>query len=87
MNVYAISLDDVEDLASFAEKQELNFQLLSDPDGSAASKFGVLTRRGYASRTTFILDEKGVLREIIGKVDVKAHGANLVKRIQKLQQG
>ena len=84
-NVYGVSLDDVEDLAAFAEAQELNFELLSDPDGSAAKKYGVLApKRRYTQRVTFLIDEKGVLRHIDTKVDVSKHGADVAKLIKEL---
>ena len=43
--MYAASLDDVASLAKFAEDQELNFPLLSDPDGSAGAMYDVLRTR------------------------------------------
>jgi peroxiredoxin Q/BCP len=85
--VYALSLDDVSALAAFAEAQELNFQLLSDPDGSAASKLGVrMPDRPMAKRVTFVLDEKGVVRHVDTQVDVSKHGADLVGVIRKLRE-
>ena len=84
--VYALSLDDVNDLAAFAEAQELNFQLLSDPDGSAARKFGVLSERGWANRVTYVIDPKGAVRHVDQAVQVDAHGSDLVGVIRKLQE-
>jgi len=86
VDVYAVSLDDVKDLAAFAEAQELNFQLLSDADGSAATKFDVLMEgRPFAGRVTFVLDPKGVVRHIDREVKVDSHGADLAEVIAKLQ--
>jgi len=84
--VFAISLDGVEELAAFAEKQELDFGLLSDPDGSATQKYGVLDPSGkYAQRVTFVLDPEGVLRAIDEHVDVSKHGADLAALVKKLK--
>ena len=86
VSVYALSLDDVSALAAFAEAQELNYQLLSDPDGSAAKKLGVLMAdKPYAQRVTFVLDEKGIVRHVDTKVDVSKHGADIVGVIKKLR--
>ena len=86
VNVYAVSLDDVSALAAFAEAQQLNFQLLSDPDGSAAQKLGALMAdRPFAQRITYVLDEKGVLRHVDTNVDVSKHGSDLVKVITDLR--
>ena len=87
VDVYGISTNDVKNQAAFAKKQELEFLLLSDPDGSAARKYGVLKKgRPYASRRTFVLDEKGILRHITDKVDVRNHGHDLAELIRKLRQ-
>jgi peroxiredoxin Q/BCP len=84
--VYGLSLDDVESQAAFAKAQGLAFPLLSDPDGSAAAKYGVLdAKRGYTQRVTFVLDDKGVLRAIDEQVDVTSHGTDLADRIHELR--
>lgn len=86
MTIYAVSLDDVVSLARFAKEEKLGFRLLSDPDGSAAKKFGVLRRGGrFARRVTFVLDEKGVLRHVNRKIDVRIHGVQVVELIRKLR--
>jgi thioredoxin-dependent peroxiredoxin len=71
--------------ALFVKQQDLNFPLLSDPDASAAAKYDVLSKRGLADRVTFVVDPKGVLRHISDKVDVRAHGQDLVDLIKRLQ--
>ena len=86
VDVFALSLDGVEDLGAFAEAQELNYGLLSDPDGGVATKYGVLDPGAkFASRVTFVVDEKGVLRQVVSDVDVKKHGADLVALVKKLR--
>ena len=85
VTVYGISMDDVASQAKFAKMQKLNFSLLSDPDGSVATKYGVGGRR-FPRRNTFVIDEKGVLRHISKKVNVRAHGKDLAELIQKLRK-
>jgi peroxiredoxin Q/BCP len=86
VKVYGLSLDDVAALAAFHRDQQLGFPLLSDPDGSVARKYGVLmAARPMASRVTFVLDEKGVLRHVTDKVDVSKHGSDLATLIGKLR--
>ncbi len=86
VRVFGISLDSVKKQAEFHEKQELNFPLLSDPDGSAAAKYGVLPKGGsYAKRVTFVIDPKGVLRAIDDKVNVQSHGEDLIELVETLQ--
>lgn len=86
-DVYGISLDSVKDQAQFAEQQHLNFPLLSDPDASAATKYGVLDPTGqFTKRVTFVIDDRGVLRHVLDKVSVQTHGADLAALIDKLKQ-
>ena len=84
--MYGVSLDDVNDLAAFVKKQELEFPLLSDPDGSVALKYGVHAGR-YARRVTFVLDDEGVLRHVDTDVKVSSHGPDVVALIVELEGG
>ena len=84
--MYGISLDSVADQKRFAEQHELGFTLLSDPDGSVAAKYQVLTPDGrWARRVTFVIDGAGVLRLIDREVRVETHGADLLERIAELR--
>ncbi len=85
--MFTASLDSVQELAQFAEKQKAPYAMLSDPDGSVATKYGVLDPTGkYAQRVTFVLDEQGILRKVVDKVDVKTHGEDLAALIEELRQ-
>jgi peroxiredoxin len=76
----------VSALAAFAEAQELNFGLLSDPDASATRKLGALSERGrYAGRISFVIDDKGVLRHVDREVDVSSHGTDIAALVKKLR--
>lgn len=81
---YGLSLDDVADLGKFARDQKLEFQLLSDPDGSVAAKFGVLGKRGFANRVTFVIDPGGMVAHVDTSVDVSKHGGDLVGVLREL---
>ena len=86
VDLYGISLDSVQEQAQFVEKQHLNFPLLSDPDGSVAAKYGVLEPGAqYTRRVTFVIDDQGVLRHVIDKVDVSKHGEDLAVLIDELK--
>ncbi len=85
-DVYGISLDSVQEQVQFVEKQRLNFPLLSDPDGSAATKYGVLEIGAqYTKRVTFVIDDQGVLRKVIDQVNVQKHGEDLAVMIDELK--
>jgi peroxiredoxin Q/BCP len=84
--VFGMSLDDVASQARFVKEQGLNFPLLSDPDGSAAGRLGVLMKdRPYANRITVVVDEKGVVRLVETKVSVQTHGKDLAEAIRKMK--
>ena len=88
MQAFGISTDSVAAQAAFAKAQKLNFQLLSDPDGSAARKYGVFRagRRGsMAQRKSFVIDPNGTLRHITDRVSVATHGADMAALIEKLR--
>ena len=86
VDVYGLSLDDVSTMKRFAEQQELNFLLLSDPDGSVARKYDVLPESArFTKRITYVLDDKGVLRHIDGKVKVDSHGSDLLELVADMK--
>jgi len=78
--VLGISPDAPGRLVRFIEKQNLNFDLLSDEDHSIAEKYGVwglkkLAGREYmgVKRMTFIIGDDGRLKHIMEKVNTKKH--------------
>lgn len=62
-----ISADRVDKQAQFSEKYRFDFPLLSDPDGTVASAYGV--RRSFApmptKRVTFVIDTDGTILDVI----------------------
>jgi len=66
--IYGVSLDGAEKHKAFAEKYELNFPLVADPDQKLAAAFGVQRLWGllpFAKRVTFVVDGQGVVRNVI----------------------
>ena len=73
--VIGISKDSVESHLRFAEKYGLPFTLLADPDRVAIEAYGVWQEKklyGKVSfgvvRTTFLIDEKGIVQRVMPKV-------------------
>lgn len=72
VTAYGVSTDSKERLKEFKKKQSLNFDLLSDKDREVSRKMGVLTKGGFAERSTFVL-ENGIIREIFRDVSPEEH--------------
>lgn len=73
--VIGISKDSVQSHAKFAEKFNLPFILLSDPNLDAIKAYGVWQEKKLygkvsmgVARTTFIIDENGVVEKVMPKV-------------------
>ena len=84
--VLGISTDDEKSHRKFIEKERLPFRLLADTDKSVHQKYGTWVEksmygRNYmgTARVTFIIDEKGVIEEIISKVDTANHTSQILK--------
>lgn len=89
--VLGISPDEPKRLVKFIEKQELNFDLLSDPEHKIADDYGVWDWKKFMGkeyegihRLTFIIDEEGVLRHIIEKVKTKTHHTDVLEILDSL---
>lgn len=81
---FAASTDTPEKNHDFAESVSADYPILSDPDGSVARAYGVLTKLGFANRTTFIIDAKGVIRHIETSVETGDAAGQLAKTIRGL---
>ncbi len=75
VEVIGISKDSVASHLKFAEKHSLPFILLADPNLDAIQKYGVWQEKklyGKVSmgvvRTTFIIDENGIIEKVMPKV-------------------
>ena len=88
--VIGVSKDSVASHQKFAEKYELPFVLLSDPDRVAIEGYGVWQEKkmcGKVSmgvvRTTFIIDENGVIEKVMEKVKPDTNAAEILEYLSK----
>lgn len=84
-SVVGISPDDEKSHLKFEKKFSLPFPLIADPEHTIIDRFGVwgekqLYGRKYLGlhRTTFLIDEKGVIRKIFLKPKNKKHAEEIV---------
>jgi peroxiredoxin Q/BCP len=82
--VVGVSIDTNSSHTKFKTKYNLQFPLLSDPEHQIAEAYGVWVEKSMygkqymgVARTTFIIDEKGIITDIIEKVDTKNHSSQI----------
>lgn len=82
--VLGASRDDAVQHKKFIQKYNLTFPLLVDQDGSLCAAYGTWGEKSMygktymgVSRTTFLIDPKGVLFHIITKVSVETHAKDV----------
>ncbi len=78
------STDDVATNRKFAAANHANFPVLSDPDGTTARRYGVLTLGTFAARWTFYIDAAGRIAYIDKKVSAVSAGADVAQRLELL---
>lgn len=81
-----VSGDNQKAQAKFRDKYELPFPLLADENKDVIHAFGVWGPKKFMGReyegihrTTFIIDEEGIIEEVIEKVKTKEHAAQILK--------
>ena len=88
VEVIGISRDSAASHERFAEKHNLPFVLLSDPDLVAINAYGVWQEKklyGKTSfgvvRTTFLIDENGVVEKVMPKVKPDTNAAEILAEL------
>jgi peroxiredoxin Q/BCP len=82
--ILGVSADSEKRQKNFCVKNELPFSLLSDEDKTILNNYGVWGLKKFMGReydgihrTTFVIDEQGVIENIIEKVKTKAHAEQI----------
>ncbi|PIF59668.1 thioredoxin-dependent thiol peroxidase [Flavobacterium sp. 2] len=81
-----VSADSQKAQLKFKDKYEFPFPLLADEDKSVINAFGVWGPKKFMGReydgihrTTFVINEQGIIEEVIEKVKTKEHAAQILK--------
>ncbi|MEM0578166.1 thioredoxin-dependent thiol peroxidase [Flavobacterium polysaccharolyticum] len=81
-----VSADSAKAQAKFKDKYEFPFPLLADEDKVVIQAFGVWGPKKFMGkeydgihRTTFVIDEKGIIEEVITDVKTKVHASQILK--------
>ena len=90
-SIVGISADSLEAHRKFKEKMGFPFELLSDPDKKVCKLYDVIQEKSMygkkfmgIERSTFLIDDKGVLRNIWRKVKVNGHAAAVLAAVKAL---
>lgn len=83
--IIGVSADSEKRQARFKEKYELPYPLLADDDKKVIEAFGVWGPKKFMGkkydgihRTTFVINEEGIIEEVISKVKTKDHAAQIL---------
>jgi peroxiredoxin Q/BCP len=88
--VIGISMDSEKSHKNFAVKYSLPFPLIADTSKKILNDYGVWKEKSMygktflgIARTTFIINEKGIIEKIISKVETKTHSEQIFGLYQK----
>jgi thioredoxin-dependent peroxiredoxin len=91
VTILGVSRDDEASHAKFSKKFDLNFPLLADTTGQITESYGVWVEKSMygkkymgIERTTFLLDEQGVIQHIWRKVNVDNHVSDIQNVLKEL---
>lgn len=89
--VLGVSPDSEKSHIRFAGKYNLPFPLIADPEKKILTAYGAYGEKlMYGKkvtgviRTTFIIDEKGIIEKVIKKVDTKEHATQIFKMYENV---
>jgi peroxiredoxin Q/BCP len=91
--VIGVSPDEVTKHKKFENKYDLPFTLLADPELKIIEKYGVWGEKSMYGkkymgliRTTFLIDDKGVIRKIFSKPKTKEHSEEILEAWKALDK-
>ena len=90
VEVLGVSIDDEGKHKMFAEKYQLPFRLVSDPDRKIVEAYGVWGQKKFmgreymgTSRVTYLINEEGVIEHVWPKVTPDKHAEELLNYLQQ----
>ena len=83
--LFAISVDNVEDQQKFVDEYKIPYRHLSDTNKTVCKEYAGLNLAGLAKRSTFIVDKEGKIAKIFRDVKVESHGQEIIEALQSLK--
>jgi len=91
--IYGISRDSVASHEKFKSKQEFPFELITDEDETLCKMFDVIKMKNMygkqvrgIERSTFLIDESGILQKVWRKVKVDGHADDVIDAVKALKK-
>ncbi len=88
VEVFGISKDSAKSHSNFKEKYQLPFTLLVDANANVCKDYGVITKKVMFGKTfmgiqrsTFLIDDKGIIRAMWRKVKVPGHVEQILNEL------
>ncbi len=88
VEIFGVSKDSAKSHTKFKEKYELPFTLLVDDNADVCEAYGVVDKKSMfgktflgITRTTFLIDEKGIIQAIWRKVKVTGHVEQILNEL------
>lgn len=82
--LFAISVDTVEDQKKFVREYDVPYLHLSDAAKSTCKTYAGLNLAGLAKRSTFIINKDGKIAKIFRDVNAESHGQEIIQALQSL---
>jgi len=86
--ILGVSADSAKRQSNFRNKYTFQYPLLADEDRSVIEAFGVWGPKKFMGkeydgihRTTFVIDEQGIITQVISKVKTKDHAAQILENV------
>lgn len=87
--IIGVSADDANSHDKFKAKHSLNFTLLSDPDKKVIEAYGAWGKKMFGQegilRRTFIINPKGIVVKVYGRVTPLGHGEQIIGQLELLK--
>jgi peroxiredoxin Q/BCP len=83
--LFAISVDTVEDQKKFVEEYSVPYLHLSDMQKIACKTYAGLNIAGLAKRSTFIIGKDGKISKIFRDISPEKHGQEIISSLQNLK--
>ena len=90
--IFGVSRDDVLSHAAFRDEHGLTVQLLADTEEEVCRMYDVIAEKTYEGsrtktcvrRSTFVIDKKGTIRNILSEVNPRNHADEVLKVVKQL---